>query len=158
MSKPGPGEKPTAASIVTIWEHRLKRVFAEIDPEDERPVDGRGRSVVGRIVSELVDLGTTVIGRLVVGADGQVWLERATADAGAAESEAPVSYVAHSIDSFRQAAALHAAALKLAFVPRSRRHEFDSADEAFCRLLREHDPRCLDEPSSYWNELRREEY
>ena len=144
--------------IVAIAEHRLKRVYADIRPEKPSATSVSNTIVIGQIINNVTDLWTAPIGNVVMDYSGTLWLERAPFDTSNCQTPIPNSYLARSIESFRHVAQLNCEAARLATVPRSQQWRFEEAESAIRHWIRQNDPRCLEDPLSYWNELWTEEY
>ena len=144
--------------IVSISEHRLKRVYADIQPEQQGAISERDTIVIGQIIDDLTDVWTAPIGNVVMDNSGNLWLERASFDTSNYPVPVPNSYLARSIESFQRVAHLNCEAGKLSTLPRSQQWRFNEAEAAFRDWIHLNDPRCLDDPGSYWNELWSGEY
>ena len=138
--------RSTSDVIISIIEHRLLHVFAEVASENcIPPHDGLVR--VGNIVRNVPDVWTYSVGDIVLSYTGQLWVDYDADDV-------PLAYLACDLASFKSAAGLHCAASKLANLPRSQQWKYDNADGAFLDWLRANDPQCVEDAHSYWNELR----
>ena len=144
--------------IVSISEHRLKRVYADIQPEKQGAISEGNTIVIGQIIDDLTDVWTAPIGNVVMDDSGNLWLERALFDTSNYPVPISNSYLARSIESFRRVAQLNCEAGKLATLPRSQQWRFVEAETTFREWIQLNDPRCLDDPGSYWNELWSDEY
>lgn len=144
--------------IVPISEHRLKRVFADIQTEN-LVAGGAGKgTVIGQIISELIGIRTAPIGKVVMDASGSLWLERASFDSSNSPMPIPDSYLARSIKSFLDVAELNCVAGKLSTLPRGQQWRYIKAEAGFRDWERLNDPMCLDDPGAYWNEVRSDAY
>ena len=144
--------------IVSISEHRLKRVYADIQPEKQEAISEGNTIVIGQIIHDLTDIWTAPIGNVVTDDSGNLWLERASFDTSKYPVPIPNSYLARNIESFQRVAQLNCEAGNLATLLRSQQWRFDQAEAAFREWIQLNDPRCLDDPGSYWNELRSDEH
>lgn len=142
--------------IIPFSEDRIVRVYAQITSEYRSTLQPGVSQVIGQLIRELkdVELWKGPVGNIVNDSDGLLWLERASLDTTGYPVPIPDCYLASSLQSLKQMAALHFDAAKLAFVPRSQQWKFAKAFRAFDDWLRANDARCLDDPGSYWNESR----
>ncbi|MEW4562072.1 hypothetical protein AB1K70_06080 [Bremerella sp. JC770] len=139
--------------IVSISEHRLKRLYADIRPEVRDAHCDGSTIVIGQVIHDLIDIRSAPIGNITLVDSGDLWLERASYDTSNCSVPIPNAYLARSIESFQQVAKLNCDAGKLALLPRSQQWKFVEAETALREWTRVNDPRCLDDPGSYWNEL-----
>jgi hypothetical protein len=144
--------------IISISEYRLKRVYADVQPEKQNASSGRTTIVIGQIIHDLRDIWTAPIGNVVKDDSGGLWLERASFDTSNCRVPIPDSYLARSIETFQDVALLNCAAGKLANLPRSEQWKFVEAQLKLRDWLQLNDPKCLEDPGSYWNELWSGEY
>lgn len=144
--------------IIPISDHRLVRIFADVQTEMQQ---GQLRTdeviAIGQIIRDVTDLWSGPIGNVVVDASGALWLERASLDTSLLDP-VPNSYLARNVASFQQVAALNCAASKLSILPRSQQWKWEQAEASFRDWVQLNDPQCLDDPGSFWLELRSDEY
>ena len=144
--------------IVLIFENRIKRVYADIRQADRTVVAEGNAVVIGQMVDELTNVWTSPIGNVAMDESGSLWLDRASLYSTDDSWPIPNAYLACSIESFQRVAQLNCEAGKLAMLPRSQQWRYMEAQAAFREWVESNDPRCLDDPGSYWSELWSDEY
>lgn len=144
--------------IISISEVRLKRVFADIHDDAGVATDDGQFVVIGQVISDQVGVWTQPEGTVVKDVSGHIWLQRRSHDELRFVAPIPDAYLASSVESFKQVAALNCEAGKLATLPRSQHFRFVEAERYLREWVKWNDHQCFADPGSYWNEIWRAEY